>query len=109
MECFGIASTAATLARAVLASTQKTATVPHMKEAPSTTTLQAALPAWNMASLRPARSGKRAGPTMPSEIAETAGPNRVPTILPITPAATTGAKRGASGIDKQVPVTTTAA
>src|SRR3954466_6079043 len=49
-----------------------------------------------MASFRPALRGKRAYPTIPREIAEIAGANRLPATAPTTPAATTGPNQGRS-------------
>ncbi len=59
--------------------------------------------------MRPARRANRAGPTMPREMAASVGVIAVPASAPTVAAAATGQKCGASGITRQVAVTTTTA
>jgi hypothetical protein len=80
------------------------------KTAPApTTTLQAALPPWLKASFRPMRRAKAAEPTTPSVIAATVGGNTAADAPDTACIAATGQKPGASGMSRQVAVTSAAA
>jgi len=105
----GTAQAAPTLAAAVKPIIQNTMLVPATGAVARIIKLMAPFPKWNSDSFRPARRAKRAGPTIPSDIAARHGPIVVPASPPITPAAATGQKRGASGMSRHVAVTTTTA
>ena len=105
----GTASAARTLAAPVTAIIQNRTGVPRKGAVARITRFTPAFPKWNSDSLRPDRRAKRAGPTMPREMAASVGVIAVPASAPTTAAAATGQKRGASGITRQVAVTTTTA
>ena len=105
----GTAAAAATLAAAVKPMDQNRTGLPRRGAASRIARLIEPSPRWNSASLRPARRAKRAGPTTPSEIAARVGPIVTPASAPTSPAAATVQNRGASGMTRQVAVTTTTA